>query len=297
MKTKARHNNLYNKAIKQFENKKIDIITLSDIQSTLNSHVEDFSDDQLARIKSLWVRIYHIALISGCMVEDIPSMVQVPKSKKPATAKREEVTVETIEKMSDAITNYSTKHCSSKQIANRSTILYIFQLMRYTGMRPAEACALTVKDFNFNNKTISINKAVGSTNTDTECIIATKTATSVRNIPMSSECEKWAHDAILIHNMNISMGVKKNTDYVLARADGTLWDIDALCSQIRMIAIKNKLNFSLYDLRHKFASDLVNAGTPLSVIRDLMGHSNVAMSLSYSRSSEKDRHEAIDKIR
>jgi site-specific recombinase XerD len=54
--------------------------------------------------------------------------------------------------------------------------------------------------------------------------------------------------------------------------------------------------FRWHDLRHHFASRLVQAGVPLNTVRDLLGHGSVAMSLRYAHLAPDQRREAVTKL-
>lgn len=49
--------------------------------------------------------------------------------------------------------------------------------------------------------------------------------------------------------------------------------------------------YSLHCLRHTFATELLNAGMPLECVQQLLGHSNLEMTLRYAKLSDRSREE------
>jgi Phage integrase family len=58
----------------------------------------------------------------------------------------------------------------------------------------------------------------------------------------------------------------------------------------------NISEFRWHDLRHHFASRLVQRGVPPYTVRDLLGHSSVAMSVRYAHLAPDQRREAVAKL-
>jgi len=65
-------------------------------------------------------------------------------------------------------------------------------------------------------------------------------------------------------------------------------------SQIVELACINQCR--IHDLRHTFASHLAINGTPLNTIRELLGHSTMAMTLRYAHLSPEATAGAVQSL-
>ena len=55
-------------------------------------------------------------------------------------------------------------------------------------------------------------------------------------------------------------------------------------------------NLRMHDLRHSFASFMVNKGIPVRLISELLGHSNIQTTLRYAHVFDKSLKKAVDLI-
>lgn len=285
IKTKAKHRVLYKYSIAQFEDVPLNKIKTSDIQQSIVEYAENHSNDSIQRLVSVWRSIYHAALMLEYEITDKTIALKNVKSKVVSIPRSTATDVETFNLFCDELLKYNSKDgvpCKRSQ-----DIWYMLQIMRWTGCRTAEVLALNWDDFDAENKTLYINKSVGSTGTETRKIITTKTVESIRYVPCTDEL-------IVILN---SLRDYSSTSPMIIEQDGKPYEINDVSNHIMLVSKKCGIKFNAYMLRHLFSTTLYREGVNQAVIRDLMGHTSSSMTLGYANTSEEDRKKAIKKIK
>lgn len=162
-----------------------------------------------------------------------------------------------------------------------------------TGVRPAEACALTWNDVDFENNTITINKALQFTNSRIASVGLPKTDKSVRTLPVLP---------FVMASISAlkATGVYLPTQTILGAEKGVLRTRSAYRNIFDTAMRKLGLSdITPYMFRHNFCSMCFFNGVDIKSCQALMGHSDTKMILStYSHFENKDKalKAAIDKL-
>lgn len=85
----------------------------------------------------------------------------------------------------------------------------------------------------------------------------------------------------------------RNSGYVFPGKDGNRLD-NVKKSWDGVLKLAGIEGFRWHDLRHTFASKLVMAGAPLNTVRDLLGHSDLAMTLRYAHLAPDSKASAVN---
>lgn len=146
-------------------------------------------------------------------------------------------------------------------------------LCLYTGMRLGELCALKWTDFDFKDKTVTVNRtvqriAVKGYMTKTVLMeTAPKSQSSKRVIPLTDEI------------IGLMGQIEKDEDYVF----GGKKPLEPRTLQYRLKKILREANVAdrnFHLLRHTFATNCVESGMDVKTLSVILGHSDVKITLN-----------------
>lgn len=178
--------------------------------------------------------------------------------------------------------------------------MYLF--LAYTGLRRGELLALKWDDINFKTKTIKVNKSLtryrvrdnetleydGGYNVE---LLDPKTSRSNRNVPLNTKAI-----SLLVEMKKRNELENIESEYVCCSKNG-----DFLCSRsfdqmLERICRKADIKFlGLHALRHTFASKCFNAKIDVKIISEILGHSDVKITLNtYVHLLEEQKIEAVE---
>lgn len=149
---------------------------------------------------------------------------------------------------------------STKNVNHR----LIIQIIYATGMRASEIVNLKWKDIDFKRNIIHIKLSKGKKD---------------RIVMLSPKIKK---------NLKKLTEIKKEHVFITTRKSKyTTRTIEKIVSNAaKKAGIKNKI--TPHTLRHSFATHLLERGTDIRYIKELLGHSNISTTLIYTKVSNKD---------
>lgn len=150
----------------------------------------------------------------------------------------------------------------------------IFLLMLRCGLRVSEVCRLTWQSIDFQASTIRINNGKGQ---------ADRIAYISPDLEKALDLwhERGSQSEYLFPSRKVRLAP-------LGRRE-----INCLMSKYLRLARITK-RYSPHCLRHTFATQLLNAGVSLEVLKELMGHHSIQMTLRYTQLYESTKRQQYD---
>ena len=273
--TKCKHNKLYQRYITT-KDVPIQKLTKANIISDLNAMTSVATDNTIMRVYAIYRKdIIGHALNCEYINRDLMAGISKPASrvtsaKKPTATDRH--TILEVERLVLA---------SGMNDYNKRLIVYLMEVLYYTGMRPAEAEVLTRSDIKDTH--ICVSKQLGSDKEDVNVVTRCKTDSSVRTIPIHPELKPILEELLDFARY----------DELFRKDDGHYMNSTYVGNCFRMILKDTDIKFNLYMLRHHMATALVTSGADSKTTMELLGHANYNMSLGYANSSEELKDKAI----
>lgn len=166
----------------------------------------------------------------------------------------------------------------------------------YTGLRIGEICALQWKDIDFNNKSLKVKKTilriadVNSPTTKTKIIIdSPKSESSIREIPLPNK---------LIEILSLHKHKIIDEDYYVLTGNEKYIEPRNYYERYKKYLISCDIpNYTFHSLRHTFATRCVEIGFDPKTLSEILGHSDVKITLSrYVHPSMERKRMCMEKL-
>lgn len=178
---------------------------------------------------------------------------------------------------------YIIKNISDKNVGILLSLL--------CGLRIGEVCALKWENIDLENKIIHITKTIQriyikENNTILSKVVITnpKTIKSNRDIPIN---DFMYEKLINLRKNNNVFVLSGNAQYIEPRTYRNYFT--------KILKSLNLRHFKYHALRHTFASNLISLKIDYKTVSELLGHSNISLTLNlYAHPSNQDKLECID---
>lgn len=157
-----------------------------------------------------------------------------------------------------------------------------FNIVIMTGLRNGEARALRWKDMDFNKKVIHVNHTLVTLVGGGYMLDAPKTRTSKRIIPMLSQAEEILRE---MKKQADDAGIGNDDNYIFCLPDGSEISrarVELELEKVEKQMIENGIpvgHITCHTLRHAFATRAIESGMKPQVLKTILGHSNISMTM------------------
>ena len=267
-------------------NKRIDSFTVLDCQKLVNQWAEYFNSAKYP--KGITQQVFDYAIKMNIITDNPMRKVKLPKRK------------ETINEVNKFYNTDELKHFFDcvKDYGNMKYLAF-FRLLAFTGMRKGEALALNWSDIDFEKKLVHITKGVVLDENEIPMISTTKTKKSVRTVSLDDESlatlRRWKLEQA---KELMSIGINSMNKHQLLFT----YDANKLyrpsysnCWLEQIIKKYNLKKITMHGFRHSHCSLLFEMNTPIQVVQDRLGHTNIKTTMDiYTHVTEKQRDKVAD---
>ncbi len=256
-------------------------IRMSDIEDMFNDLGKRYSKTYIRDIKSTMSSIFSYGVDQCYIMRNPCQRASLPRETQPGRKNIDSFTKEELKAIED--------HFSEIPFGD---IVYI---MVNTGLRAQEICAIDKDSLSMKDKTpyITVNKALKRDGKGGWDVGTTKTESSVREIPVSQK----VYD-LIIHRI---IGNKYQTLIHGRKTKYTSYasfyrNYEKFFEELNRVSDVKVRNLPPHCCRHTFSSRCEWSGVPMTVTKELLGHTSVSMTNKYTHIMNDEKEAAISKF-
>ncbi len=271
--------------IPEIGNMRISAVKPIHVQKMVN-RLSGMSKKMIDRVTQLTWSMFDAAKANDLVIDNPAERIKKPKGTK--TGRR-------------AITDTERRYTLQLAETHPAGMLVKFSL--YCGLRPGETCALQWRHIDFSKKVLHVESTIKRCGGVGE----PKTSAGIRVVPIPDlflqdlkkyrSCCGWPTDPFDYILRNNSGG-RMSANVIRSRWQSFKNDLNILmgCDSIDGKAVppyRVADDLVLYCYRHTYCTDLQDAGVPINIAKDLMGHADISItSKIYTHSTEKSFNSA-----
>ena len=273
-----------------YGNMYMDKITVTHCQKAINSWYTKIK--HYKRANNYVITIFKYAISLGIVSDNPVLRVSVPVKK------------DTV--MEDIAKNFYNKEelqlffeCLKKE--DNPKLMVLFRVLAFTGARKGETLALTWKDINFEQKTITINKTL-TRGLNNKLIVQTpKTTASRRNVMVDDKTlsllKEWRKQQKTDY-FKLGYNTMNSSQLVFSNLSNNFMQLVKVGHHLDIIVKKYDLKrITTHGFRHTHCSILFEAGASIKEVQDRLGHSDVQTTMNiYAHVTEKAKEKTAEKF-
>lgn len=255
----------YSEFLYGYFDKPIKDITPGDIDRLFKSlAAQGYSQKSVSMYKSVLNQIFNMALVNGYIQNNFILSIAIPQNL--PKAKRKMPTDEEI--------NIIRQHYQGFDL--------IPYFLLYSGLRISEALALTDKDIDFENKMIIVNKKLIHNGNKPEIIHKTKTAAGTREVLLLDR---------------LAEKIPKFKGILFCNDKGDYFTLKQFRNRWKAWQKRYEISVTPHQLRHGFATMLLEAGIEPKDAQELMGHADIKITMDiYAEIRSKRKEHTREKL-
>ena len=282
--TTKRYANLH--ILPKIGNKPMDSFTVMDCQKLVNQWAEYFNSAKYP--KGITQQVFDYAIKMDIIQDNPMRKVKLPKRKGVINEISKYYTTEELKHFFECLDDYNNLKFSA-----------FFRILAFTGMRKGEALALEWSDIDFEKKLVYIKKGVSLDENDKPIISTPKTKKSVRTVSIDNETvsvlKRWKLEQAKVL-MKKGINSLNKHQLLFTYEDNKLYRPCYVNDWLdTIIKTYNLKKITIHGFRHSHCSLLFEMRTPIQVVQERLGHSNIKTTMDiYTHVTEKQRDEIAD---